>query len=163
MKDALATTHIEMSDSDRKVVEEMQQIGFQLAPARLAVRTTSEAPRDPDEGSSADATPADTGPQAGAAAADDAGAAVTKQSSPLAHATQSRVAGTSAAVSPLAQPAPPRASGTSATAAAAAATPRVQTVVAQQPPTDWSLMVAIGGVVLAIAFLLFRKMSRLET
>jgi hypothetical protein len=161
MKDALATTHIEMSDSDRKVVEEMQQIGFQLAPARLAVRTTSEAPRDPDEGSSADATPADTGPQVGAAAADDAGAAVTKQSSPLAHATQSRVAGTSAAVSPLAQPAPPRASGTSATAAAA--TPRGQTVVAQQPPTDWSLMVAIGGVVLAIAFLLFRKMSRLET
>eukprot|EP00038_Savillea_parva_P007508 m.170661 g.170661 ORF g.170661 m.170661 type:complete len:324 (-) comp13271_c0_seq1:83-1054(-) len=172
MRDALADKCANLTDADRAAVEEMRNIGFQLAPRSRNPSDAASKEHEEEEaadGSGHAESGGDVNVDADAATADDGAASkvTTTDSRDAEHSTHTAEhAATGSA--PTAAPAlvQRRSAQTlerrAAPAAAATTAPGVttlspDTVVA---PTDWSFRVAIMGVIVAIAFLLYRKFTR---
>lgn len=139
MSEALAEeASTELSDSDRAVIEEMKQIGFSAPRSR----TTSEAVRDVAEAE---------------AEASSAGAASTAPGLP----NQGGPADTPAAPTALAAgSSPTRGTPGVSTKRVATSATRQSSQAGSVVQSDWSLTVAILGVLLALAVLLYRKFTR---
>lgn len=158
MRDALADKAANLSDADKAAVEEMKKIGFQLAPRS---RNPSEAAGKAD-GDNGDAVEAAAGADASESAATADGVPPAAVAAALEASQQEDGARAPAAAAEGATEGAAAASTERAPSVARRVPSAARAVAQRRPPpqTDWSLSVAIMGVVLAIAFLLFRKFTR---
>jgi len=155
MRNALCEKSATVSDADRAAVEEMRNIGFQLAPRSRQVSEADgggpdRAPTDGDDGSAAGPPAAVAGipvPRPGGAGDGDRDGGNA--------ANDVNKAAAAAAGRGTAEPAPSRPVDHAATPPA-----RTAVAVADGAASDWSIPVAIAGVLLAILVLLLRKASR---